>query len=180
MLPAFISYDDDLSVCYRNALQFSALRGCLESKNINIGFICKAVPQICSNFTLMRDGSQKLTDWGNIKTSGLPYLIGQYCYFQSSSLRSSYTGTIVSPAAGKTFGSPHSGCCPTPPAVQAPYPRNLFLLTRYLSLKSGGPWKGSFCPFWHDLAGPCTHKIGFVSGCLSADGVKFCCSRSRV
>ena len=72
MLPAFNSYDDELSVCYRNAVQFSALRGCLESKNIkysNIGFTSKVVPQvciyiliICNNFTLIRNGSQKLSD----------------------------------------------------------------------------------------------------------------------
>jgi len=38
MIPAFNSYDDNLIVCYRNAVQLSALRVCLESKNINIGF----------------------------------------------------------------------------------------------------------------------------------------------
>jgi len=38
MLHALKSHDDHLSVCYRNAVQFSALRGCLESKSINIGF----------------------------------------------------------------------------------------------------------------------------------------------
>jgi len=57
------------------------------------------------------------------------------------------------------------------PSLQ--YCRNLFLLTRYSSLKAGRPWKRSFCPFWLDLAAPCTYKIGFVSGCLSADGDKF-------
>jgi hypothetical protein len=66
MFPAFTSYDDDLSVCYRNAFQFSALRGCLESKNIDIGFTYTAVPQVCvyilitcNNFTLIWVGSQK-------------------------------------------------------------------------------------------------------------------------
>jgi hypothetical protein len=69
MLPRFDSYDDELSVCYRNAVHFLALRGCLESKNINIGFTSMAVPQvcvyiliICNNSTLIRDGSQKLSD----------------------------------------------------------------------------------------------------------------------
>ena len=38
MLPAFNSYDDDLIVCYRYAVQLSALRGRLESENINVGF----------------------------------------------------------------------------------------------------------------------------------------------
>jgi len=38
MLPAFNSYDDDLIVCYLNAVQLSALRDCLESKNIKYWF----------------------------------------------------------------------------------------------------------------------------------------------
>lgn len=132
--------------------------------------VCVYILIICNNRTLIRDGRQKLSDWGNIKPLGLPYLIGQYYHFQSSSLRSSYT------CCGKIFGFPVSGYCVLPPMIQVPslqYSRNLFLLTRYSSLKAGRPWKRCFCPFWLDLAGPCTHKIGFVSGCLSADGDKF-------
>jgi hypothetical protein len=69
MLPGFNSYDDDLNVCYRNAFHFLALRGCLESKNISTGFTSEAVPQVCvyiliiyNNSTLIRDGSQTLSD----------------------------------------------------------------------------------------------------------------------
>jgi hypothetical protein len=49
MLPAFNSFDDDLSVCYRNTVQFSALHGCLESKNVNIGFTSKAVLHVSTS-----------------------------------------------------------------------------------------------------------------------------------
>jgi hypothetical protein len=70
MLPGFNYYDDDLSVCYRNTDQFLALRGCRDSKNINIGFtskagrpqVCVSILIICNNCTMIRDGSQKLSE----------------------------------------------------------------------------------------------------------------------